>query len=458
MPKNKIILLFPDGVGIRNYLYSDVFKGTEDELVLFHNFDDQTAAEIVEMTALTSELKIPKYNESPKEKFLRELICLSRLHYNAKITQNESLLINWKSSHNTFEKKLFYKLIGYSAPFFKKYASILSLEKAYQKAIRKNPFYHQIKAIFEQTKPNKIFCSHQRGLQCATIFAVAEDLNIETITVIYSWDNLPKARMALRADKYLVWSDYMKEEVKQYYPEIDVDKIFIAGTPQFEFYNNRNNIIDKETFYRKYDLELDKRIICYSGDDILTSPDDPKYLADLAEKIIENNLQKEFQILFRRCPVDFSDRYNSVLGKYSSIIKEAKPEWNFKKSDAWTSVYPTFEDVKILVSTAYYCDVVVNVGSTMAFDFSMFNKPCVYINYDQEEKANQNWRVNTIYKFQHFKSMPTSEAVIWLNSRNEIKEKVFYAKNNSESIEKWRETVVNHIFDSSNKIKFYINK
>ena len=26
---NKIVLLFPDGVGIRNYLYSDVFKGMD---------------------------------------------------------------------------------------------------------------------------------------------------------------------------------------------------------------------------------------------------------------------------------------------------------------------------------------------------------------------------------------------------------------------------------------------
>jgi hypothetical protein len=35
---NKIVLLFPDGVGIRNYLYSDVFEGVEKDLVLFHAF------------------------------------------------------------------------------------------------------------------------------------------------------------------------------------------------------------------------------------------------------------------------------------------------------------------------------------------------------------------------------------------------------------------------------------
>ena len=39
---NKIVLLFPDGVGIRNYFYSDVFKGMEKQLVLFHAFDAKT--------------------------------------------------------------------------------------------------------------------------------------------------------------------------------------------------------------------------------------------------------------------------------------------------------------------------------------------------------------------------------------------------------------------------------
>ncbi len=46
MQNNKLLLIFPDGVGIRNYLYSNVFKNTNCELVLFHNFDYQTITDI----------------------------------------------------------------------------------------------------------------------------------------------------------------------------------------------------------------------------------------------------------------------------------------------------------------------------------------------------------------------------------------------------------------------------
>ena len=216
--KNKILLVFPDGVGIRNYLYSDVFNKATDDLVLFHNFDENTINEISSITAIDTIAKIPVYKETILEKFLRELICLTRLKNNAKIKNNPTILTNWKTNPKSFKNKLFYKTIGLFAKFIIPYNQILLLEEKYQEAIRKSNFYKQIKIILEDIQPDLVFCSHQRGVQCAPIFAVAKDLGIQTTTVIYSWDNLPKARLALKADNYLVWSEYMKEEMKIYYP------------------------------------------------------------------------------------------------------------------------------------------------------------------------------------------------------------------------------------------------
>nr|WP_315199060.1 hypothetical protein [uncultured Flavobacterium sp.] len=440
--KNKVVLLFPDGVGIRNYLYTDVFKNTKEELVLLHNFDLETVTAIKENTRIEDDIIIPKYKESFKEKFLRELICLCRLYSNAKKVDNITLLTNWNWNQKTFSKKLFYKTIETVAPFFKEYSSILQLEKKYQKAIRQNYFYNEVKDILTRMEPSVIFCSHQRALNAATIFAVATDLGINTTTVIYSWDNLPKARMALRADNYLVWSDYMKKELELYYSEISLDTIHVTGTPQFEFYEDKKNIIEKEIFFGRYDLDPNKKIICFSGDDTKTSPDDPSYLKDIAVELIKANLQGEYQILLRRCPVDFSGRFDAVVNEYKNLIKEAPPLWYFSVSKEWSTVYPSVDDVKLLVSTAFYSDLVVNVGSTMAFDFGMFNKPCVFINYDQENKNEKNWSVKTIYQFQHFKSMPNRDSVIWLNSKEEIVEKLTVKKSCSLEMIRWKEIVL----------------
>ena len=452
---NKIVLLFPDGVGIRNYLYSDVFKGMEKQLVLFHAFDAKTEQAVKDITAIQNTLSIPKYTESLTEKFLRELICLARLKHNAKLVNNSSILTNWKSNHKGIFKTLFYKCIEIASHLFTSYERILKLEKWYQKAIRDTNFYKEVREILVANTPEKLFCSHQRGVQCAPIFAAAQDLGIETITVIYSWDNLPKARMALQANKYLVWSDYMKQELKLYYPEIKEQQIFVTGTPQFECYHQPENVIPKEVFYERYNLDIHKKIICYSGDDVLTCPDDPKYLDDLADELIKNNLDNKYQILLRRCPVDISGRFDKIISKYPDLIKQAPPLWNFESNSSWTTIYPLPEDVKLLVSTVYYSDLVVNLGSTMAFDFGMFDKPCAYINYDQENKVNSNWSVKWIYQLQHFKSMVDKNSVIWINNKSEIKDKVILNKS-SDSLEKWKDVVLSNYKESSEKVKLVL--
>lgn len=453
MQSSKVLLLFPDGVGIRNYLYSDVFRNVEGKLVLFHNFDQETVAAIKESVFLSETIVIPIYKESIKEKFLRELICLARLYYNVEKVINPSLLTNWNWSQKTLSKMLFYKTIETIAPLFKKYTSILELEKTYQKTIRGTSFYQEVKVILQHVRPDTIFCSHQRGLKAATIFAVAKDLGIPTTTVIFSWDNLPKARLALRADCYIVWSDYMKKEMELYYPEIPSESICVTGTPQFEFYNDEQNIIDRDVFFKKYNLDPAKKIICFSGDDEHTSPDDPSYLKDIAQELINANLQQHYQILLRRCPVDFSGRFDAIIDEHKELIKEAAPLWYFNSSSEWSAVYPSIEDIKLLISTAFYADVVVNVGSTMAFDFAMFNKPCTFINYDQENKTVKDWSVKTIYQFQHFRSMPNKDAVIWLNNKEEIVEKLIKNNYKSSSMQLWKKIVLGDYTKASKKIR-----
>lgn len=453
---NKIILLFPDGVGIRNYLYSDVFKGMEQQLALLHAFDATTIQAVKDITDIDESYTIPKYKETIKEKFYRELICLTRLKHNAKLVNNPTILTNWKTNHSTLKNKVFYKAVAITALLINSYKQILNLEKKYQKAIRFTTFYKEIETILKELQPAQLFCSHQRGVQCAPIFAAASDLGIKTTTVIYSWDNLPKARMALQANQYLVWSAYMKEELQLYYPEIESSQINVTGTPQFECYQNPQNIIPKDDFYSKYNLNPNKKIICFSGDDVKTSPDDPQYLVDLAEQLVVNGLDSTYQILLRRCPVDISGRFEKVIEKFPQLIKQAPPLWNFEAGSSWTTIYPLTEDVSLLVSTAYYSDLVVNLGSTMAFDFAMFQKPCVYINYDQAEKVDPKWSVKTIYEFQHFRSMPTRDCVSWWSEKSDfhlLLNKLNHNYNN-DAINEWSKVVLNYAKNvASEKIK-----
>ena len=243
----------------------------------------------------------------------------------------------------------------------------------------------------------------------------------------------------------------MQQELKMYYPEINQQQIFVTGTPQFECYHQPENIIPKDVFYERYNLDPTKKIICYSGDDVLTCPDDPQYLDDLADELLKNNLDQEYQILLRRCPVDISGRFDKIISKYPNLIKQAPPLWNFEPNSSWTTIYPLREDVQLLVSTAYYSAIVVNLGSTMAFDFGMFQKPCVYINYNQEKQVNPKWSVKTIYQFQHFRSMPSKEAVIWWNEKEQITALLKEAAYNN-AMTDWTQVILENYKRASEKI------
>ena len=414
-----ILIVVPDGIGIRNYLFTDVLPlliKSKKKVIIYHSLDDRAIDEIKKRHNVELQYdNIKTYKESLKNKFYREIIAFARLNYNARLVDNPSILKHWKYNRKGLQK-IFYKIVQILGIFIsKKYERILYLEGKYDEFSPK--ILDATVDFLLENKVSSVFCTHQRAVNAVPIIEAAKKIKIKTTGVIYSWDNIPKARLTVKTDKYLVWSKYMKDEFKLFYPEINQDTVIVTGTPQFEFYNKKDNILTKEVFFKQNSLDLNKKTICFSGDDELTSPYDPRYLEDLCEEIVNNGYADKLQVLFRRSPVDLTGRYNNILEKYKNIVISLEPLWS-NDTKHWTTLYPYYEDIKMLTNVCAHSDLVINLGSTMAHDFAFFSKPCAYLNYDTIKDIN--WSVNTIYKFQHFKSMPTKESVYWINKKEDF--------------------------------------
>jgi hypothetical protein len=460
----KICIVLPDGVGIKNYIYSSFFqklKNKEYHIILLHSISENAIKEIKKLLGESFVLvTLPEYKETIKQKFLRELICLLRLKNNIKLTNNDSLYEYWKPNKKG-KNYFFYKLIEFiSLTFNFNYKKILFLEKIYDNKINKST--EKITLLLKRINPDIIFNTHQRSLIVVPIVAAAKQLGIKNVGAIYSWDNIPKARLSVRTDEYVVWSKHMKNEMKIFYPEIKQDNIIITGTPQFEFYYDKELLISKELFFKKTGLDMNRKVICFSGDDIRTSPFDSEYLEDIANSLMLITENTRPQILLRRCPVDVSGRFQKIIKKYSTIIKEAAPIWNFdKKGDNWQLIYPNYKDIALLVNTVYHSDVVINVGSTMAHDFAIFNKPAIYLNYNPV-KSNK-WNIESIYKFQHFRSMKNLNPVFWLNKKKEFVDVIKRAMDSDLSTheikdaQKWLNIISEYRESASQNIVNYLN-
>lgn len=423
--KKKIAILLPDGTGIKNYLYSSLLPKLANihDVILISNLSDKILDEIrLFHNIQLKNIQLPKYKERVFEKFYREVGANSRLRRNAKIAENKTILPKVKKQRKGIGNKIFFFFVYLLALLCSKSIKlIVFIEKLHISELKKNKNFHKFIKLVSLNAIDLVFCTHQRAIIASPMIEAAKKCGIKTGSVIYSWDNIPKGRLAIYPDFYVLWSKYMKKEFHLFYPEVDLSNVYVTGTPQFEFYNKKDWYLTKGEFYKLIGVnDLSKRLICYSGDDTLTSPYDPIYLGDLAESLLELTEDKRPYILFRRCPVDQTDRFDQVIEKYKDLIIVSNPKWesSTQESKHWVSLYPTVDDIKLLLNVALHCDFVYNLGSTMAFDFAQFNKPACYINYDPV--ISKDWSVRTIYNLQHFRSMPSPDSVCWINSKDQI--------------------------------------
>lgn len=412
----KVLVILPDGVSLRNFVYSG-----------FQEMAGESGFELVNWNATPLNLKKLGLKETPFDK--NGIHWLTHSLKYAK-TRTE-LAISFSRTANPIYHKYFYppplrnfkdKVKAKMADFFFwRYGSAKGLSKIrglihYWE--RRTKHYNAVKATLQRERPALVFCSNQRHLNTVSAILAAQDLGIPTAVFIFSWDNLPKAMLFVEADYYFVWSDHMKSELLYYYDHVKPEQIFVTGTPQFDPHGHNHGLLPREDFFAQYALDPKKKYICFSGDDVTTSPHDPTYLEDTAKAVRKLNATgQNLAVLFRRCPVDFSDRYDTILKSYSDVIFPLAPDWQ-KEGGSWGHVIPKAGDLVRQINTIAHSEMVINLGSSMVFDFAIFDKPCAFVNYNT--KSDVNWSVEKVYSFIHFGSMPSKQAVLWLDSPEAI--------------------------------------
>jgi hypothetical protein len=422
MQNNKVLILLPDGVGLRNFVYSGFYEKGKNEGIDF-TFWNNTAFDLTSLGL--PEIRIANSKIHPLTDIYKKSKVEVELDLNIR-RSNDKIYNRYRFpfSNRTvkdFTKNVMVKMLVYT---HSSNWGFLRIRNQLKKEERKTLYYHQSLETLEKEKPAMVFCTNQRHVATIAPLLAAKDLGIPTATFIYSWDNLPKATMVVETDFYFVWSDFMKKELLYYYPYIKEEQIIITGTPQFEMHFKKDKFISREAFFSEHQLDLNKKYICFSGDDFTSSPDDPAYLEDTAKAILELNKNgHQLGIIFRRCPVDFSERYDAVLKKYATVIVPIDPLWK-PLSELWNTILPTKEDDELFANIAEHSDMVVNLGSSTVFDFIAHGKPCGYFRYNQSLQINPKWNIFECYKFIHFRSMPDQDAVFWLESPNKIAESI----------------------------------
>lgn len=420
MQSPKIFILLPDGIGLRNFAFTN-----------FHQLGLENGFEITFWNATPFDLTKFGFNEikivNPKIHPITDLLKNAQIQ----IELNQNIKKSKDKVYNSYRFPFSCKGVKATLKTFtvkwlifwnNSESGLNRIRKNISKNERKTKLYFDSLATLQTENPAMVFCTNQRITTAVASILAAQDLGIPTATFIFSWDNLPKGTKIIETDYYFVWSEHMKNELQCYYPQVIENQIIVTGTPQFVPHFDKKIIESKETFYEKHHLDFNKKYICFSGDDVTTSPNDPQYLSDVVKAVKYLNANgNNIGILFRRCPVDFSKRFDSVINENKDLITCLDPKWQ-KMGEGWNTILPTKEDLKLQMNTIYHSELVINLGSSMVFDFVAYEKPCGFINYDVLNTEFPDWSVKKIYNFIHFRSMPTNNAVFWIDSTNTIAE------------------------------------
>ncbi|GAK96468.1 hypothetical protein FP1254 [Nonlabens tegetincola] len=406
----KVWILFPDGVGLRNFAFTN-FKNIGDKLGYDITYWNNSVFDLEKEFGF-AQINIPSTKIHPKTPVInharkRVELALSRKRDNDNVYPTYRFPLKWNSLKNCVKSSF----VKFHEIFSSTDSGWENLKNKMYEAERSTDRYKVLKEQLTKHKPDLVFCTTQRATQGIAPVLAAQDLGIPTACWVYSWDNLPKGMSTIETDYYFVWSELMKEQLLHYYPNIKSNQVYVTGTPQFEPHYNEEIYISREQFLSEHNLDENKEYICFSGDDTTTSPLDHLYLRDTAIAVKNLNAHGyNLGIIFRPVPVDDSNRYDEVLKEYVDVITTIKPLWK-PMGNAWNQMMPTKDDFALLVNTCRHCELVVNICSSMVFDFVIHDKPTIYPNYEQPELKKGIRDIGQNYKYVHFRTMPDTAVV-----------------------------------------------
>jgi hypothetical protein len=424
MPKEgkKIIgVVITDGVGYRNFILSHFIeqaKRTFDEVIVFSCLP-KSAYEGLILDCTIVELAV--FEESFFTWFFRKSKELAHLQLHAK--GNFGIQSNLEKNKTTSKtvRGFSTRFLFFWTRYFNSESWIQAYNTIQQTSFSNREVTHQYGALLKDFKIDLLFFTHQRPPYIAPLIYAAEKLKIKTATFIFSWDNLAsKGRMAGNFNYYLVWSDLMKKELNHFYKSINQDQIEVVGTPQFEPYVMEGYEINKERYLSQFKLEKEIPTLFFSCGDVSTSKNDPLYVEMIAKAILESKLIKDVNLLVRTSPAEEPTRFAAIKEKYPFICWNY-PDWKLTRSnhqEDWSQRIPSVQDVNDLKSILAFCDVNINMLSTMSLDAMIFGKPVINTVFGNKENG---WYTDQRFlKYKHIEHVLQSNAVVIATNENEL--------------------------------------
>jgi len=419
------VILIPDGVGLRNLVLGPFLRlvGREGQACVLHVVPEGRLPTFADgLNGRVHWEPLVGYRETPLVFTLRNALAYAQMYWGDTHAMRCNLAQPLKGSWRTRTACRVARLLGRVSASPR---GMSRLDRWHCREVNRVPQVAHYRRLFEEIRPSVLFCSHQRRLEVLPPVLAALGLHIPTATFIHSWDNLTtKGRIAAPFDHFLVWSDLMRQELLRYYPDVSAERVHVVGTPQFDPYANGALLWTRAEFFRRIGADVSRPLLCYSGGDTGTCPEDHLHVRILMELIREGRIAGNPQVLLRPALPDEGSRYLGVRRDYPELIFK-RPAWICTQPGNCFRNIPLPEDVQFLANLTCHADVNINMASTMTLDFAIHDRPVVNIAFDVADpppKGKPLW--DYYYHFEHYHPVVAIGAARFAHSRDELAEHV----------------------------------
>jgi hypothetical protein len=421
----KLGIVITDGVGFRNFIMSDFIAEAAkqfDKVIIYSGLPISAfPAKLIEKVDIR---ELIVFQEPKSTWFFRKWKEVAHLQRFASFYGMRDTLKSGYPKENSVRATLIKSIYAVTRLIHFDW-SIKQIEKLQFSSFSKHKVTQSYIHLLATEQPTQLFFTHQRPPYLAPFLYAAIKNKIPTATFIFSWDNLAsKGRMLGTFDSFLVWSNLMKKELLHFYPNVTADKVKVMGTPQFEPYTMEQYSCSKEEFYTLFDLDKNKKIICFSCADASIGGNDSIVIKAIANTIREGKISNACQLLVRTSPVEEATRFAAIKEEFPEIIWN-NPKWILTRenhAEAWSQRIPSVADIKDLHAILQYADLNVNMCSTMSLDFMLFDKPVINTVFGNLENGWYNDQ--RFLNYDHYKKVIDSGAVTIAKDEKELVEQI----------------------------------
>lgn len=301
----------------------------------------------------------------------------------------------------------------------------LALKDYFYGTLGWGPLYrglHRIEGtLYRRSHPDhglrEYFCEKEIGLLLLTapfqgheapLMYAARDCGIKTVSLVLGFDNLmTKKRQPVPSDFYLTWNEAMQTEVLQTFPECESKRVYVTGSPQFDFYADPKWGYDARVFREKLSLPVEGPLILYAAGSSKYVPYEQLIVRDLIQRVRQTEAGKESSFIVRLHPFERKPERWSEIAALEGV--RVTPAWQTDMQLEWGMIRP--EEIHLQCGSLRHSSCVINICSTMSLDAIFCDRPVISPAYDLGPEAGYGKHVERLYEQEHYLPVSRSGAI-----------------------------------------------